>query len=116
MRVVADRTILSGRLMLNQERSPFFSMALIAGLVDGMFFQLRGASRAVRIVTIGTDHLAFSYRMARTPIHLGTLVLVTGETDLDLSGLGENRIFHAHYIVAVCACITRGSMRTHLPI
>ena len=52
VRVMADRTILSGRLMLNQERSAFLSMTLIAGLDDGMLDQLRGSGRSVRVVTI----------------------------------------------------------------
>jgi len=38
--IVADGAILSRRLMLIQERSPFFSVTLMAGLGDGMFYQL----------------------------------------------------------------------------
>lgn len=54
--------------------------------------------------------------MARTPEHLGTLVLMTCKTDLGLGGPGAYRILCAHDVMTVCARITRGSMRTHSPI
>lgn len=50
--IVAIGAILAHRLVLPQERSAFFLMALVTGLVDGLLGELIGTGRAVRIMAI----------------------------------------------------------------
>jgi len=102
--------------MFPQEGAALFGMADKAGLHDRALLQQMGTGRTVRVVAVGTDHLAFTDRMVRNFTAVRSLFLVTGKADLGLGGLFADRIFYTHYIVAVCAGIIRGSMRTHLPI
>lgn len=59
---VTDPTILSHRLVVMQERSPFLHVAGIAGLVGAGLDQLHRVV-AVHVVAIRTGHLSLQYRM-----------------------------------------------------
>jgi len=67
-------------------------------------------------MAVGTHHLAFKHRMARTSVQRCALVLMAGKTDIELGGPVAHRVVHTHYIVAVCAGIAGTRMWTHLPV
>lgn len=81
VRIVAIGAILTHRLVFPQERSAFFLMALVTGLVDGILGELIGTGRAVRIMAVGAGHLAFPDRVVRSFVDLCAFVLMTGKAD-----------------------------------
>jgi len=61
--VMTVRAVFTHGLVLPQERTAFFRVALVADLVDGVLHQLMRTGRAMRVVAIGTDDLAIPDRM-----------------------------------------------------
>ena len=86
MHVVADGAIFSHRIMLMYERAALFSVACVAGVIDAVAFEQLGASLAMRVVAIRTDHLAFGHRVMGRPVHLRALLFVAGVANLGLGG------------------------------
>lgn len=64
VRLVTMGAVLRGRRMLVHERPLLFCMALVTYSVDRIFFEV-SFGLAVRVVTVGANHLAFPDRMVR---------------------------------------------------
>ena len=78
VRVVADRAVLLHRLVGAHERPALLHVARVAGVVDAVAHQRFLARRAVRVVAVRADDLAFERRVARLAADLGALLLVAG--------------------------------------
>ena len=65
VRAVTKRTVLENRCVLPEERTAFFSMAGIAGFVDGQAGQHAGSAATVRGVAVGAIHQAGAQWMRR---------------------------------------------------
>ncbi len=116
MGIVTDGTVFPYGGVLPQERAALLRMALVTCLVDGVLHQLRRAGRAMGVMTVGADYLAFADRMAGTPETLGALVLVALETDIGLSSFCQNRIVQTNRVMAVCTGITGRGMGADVPV
>ena len=103
MRVVAGGTVLSDWLMLMHERPALFSVAGVAGVVDAVALDKLGTGRTVRVVAIGTGHLAFGNRMVRGFVHLATLLLVAGVAGFRLCDLVQGLVAVGVHLVATVA-------------
>ena len=84
VRVVTVQAIFPDRRVFEQERSALFGMTLVAGVVDRGGPQQRFIRRAVRLMAVGADHLAFAQRHVRRAGHLRAPVLVALEAGLGL--------------------------------
>ena len=93
--IMAIGAVLRHRLVVPEERSPLFRVALVAGIIDGIALQIRAPRRAVRVMAIRACDFALEDRMARRLVNLSPLFLVTREAD---SGLG---FFIPYPVVAV---------------
>ena len=60
VRIVAIRAILAHRRVLEEERSALFGVALVASVVNGICLQQTLGGAAMRVMTVGTDHLSFA--------------------------------------------------------
>ena len=89
--------------VLPQERAAFLGVAGVTGFVDRVFDQQFGTSRAVRIVAIGTDHLAGIDRVRGNLVGVRTLLLMAGEAHLGLRPLVANLVDGRMHLVAVIA-------------
>ena len=108
MRVVAGGTVLSDWLMLMHERPALFSVAGVAGVVDAVALDQLGTGRTVRIVAIGTGHLAFGHGMVRGLVHLATLLLVAGVAGFRLCDLVQGLVaVDVHLVASVAGNIGR---------
>jgi hypothetical protein len=65
MRTVAISTILGDIAMFKDERPGIFGMATAASIAHRRAAQIKFSRRAVRIVTIRTDHAILRHRMVR---------------------------------------------------
>lgn len=63
--LMAVKTILPYRHVLEQERSPFFRVAFVTIVVDRIFAQQSFSERPVRIVAIGAGNFALTQRHVR---------------------------------------------------
>ena len=84
MGIVAVQTVLAHRRVLEQERSAFLRMALVAIVVDRVLAQQRFGEAAMRVMTVRAGDLAFAQRHVRRTEHLRALVLVTLEAGVGL--------------------------------
>ena len=73
MRVMADRTILRDRKVIPEERPALLHVTGVAGLHHTVLLHQLGARRAMRRMTIGTNHFAFFDRMAGRTVDHGPL-------------------------------------------
>src|SRR5450759_3693980 len=60
----------TNRRVFEQEGSALLGMTLVASVIDGRCPQQTFIRRAVRIMAVGADHLAFTYRHVRRARHL----------------------------------------------
>ena len=88
--------------MLMDEGSALFGVAGVAGVVDAVALEQFRAGRAVRIMAIRADHLAFRHGVMRRTVHLGALLLVAGVADF---GLGSALA----YLVVVVVDLVAGA-------
>ena len=86
--------------MVVQEWTTLFHVAFITGLVDAVLHQQLGASRAMRIMTIGADYLAFLDRVVRGPTYLSTLLFVTGVANVCLGAPVAHLVLGSMHVVA----------------
>lgn len=100
---MAVGAVFGDRLMLPQERAALFSMAGEAGLVDGILLEQLGTGRAMRVVAVGTDHLALQDWVMRYFFAVCALILVAREADF---GLG---LLVAHRVVLSVNLVTRAT-------
>ena len=98
---VTIHAILDHRGMFPQERTALLRVAGIAGFADRTLDHHFWTDRAVRIMTIGTAHLAGSERVRRRAVRQGALGLVTTEANLGLDAL-------AQYLVALDVNLVAG--------
>lgn len=103
VRSMATGAVFSHGLMFPEEGTTFFGMAGEAGFINRVFLQQLGTSRAMRVVAVGANHLAFTDGVVRNLVALGTLLLMAGKTDL---GLG---LFIAYFIVRRVNLVARGA-------
>src|ERR1017187_9598023 len=89
MRGVAIGAIIDNRSVLPEEGSALFRMTRVAGLVDRDLLEQRGAVRTVRIMTVGTRHLAGRDRVGREAFNLCPLSFMASKTDFGLRRLVE---------------------------
>ena len=78
MGIVAVGAVLVHWLMAVHERPAFFHVAGVTGIDHGCALHQFRTNGAMRIVAIGTGHLAFDNRMMRRLVDLGALLFVTG--------------------------------------
>lgn len=98
---MAIGAIFGRRLMFPQEGSALFGMAGVASFSDRIFLEQFGTGRTMRVVAIGTDHLAFLNWVVRIFGALRPLLLVAGKADL---GLG---LPVTHIVVLGVECVAR---------
>ena len=65
VRFMTVGAIFQRRRMFPEKRPAPFSMTGIAIFIDASLFELRWIGASVRVMTVGTDHLAFSERHVR---------------------------------------------------
>ena len=103
MRVMTIATIVLHRLVLEQERTAFLGMAVVAGLVDGSLDQHVITLGTVGIVAIGAHHLAFAHRVARKLVQVGFLISVTTHASVHLRLAVEDLVFAFVHLVTIIA-------------
>ncbi len=106
MRRVTVGTVIDDRSVLPKERSAFFCVTGVAGLVHGVLHQERWTGRAVGVVTAGTRHFALDNRVPREAVDLCPLRLVTSETDFRLGQLVED------FLIGRVGLVTIGARHT----
>ena len=92
VRVVAVRAVFSDRFVGMDERSALFHVTGEASLHHAIAFHEFRSNRAMRIMAVGTRHLALGNRVMRWPVDLRTLLFMAIKADL---GLGT---FIHHFI------------------
>jgi len=116
MRIVAYRAVIIDRLVVMHKRPAFLHVAGVAGLIHAIAFHEFGPDRAVRVMAIGTTHIALRNRMMGRPLELRALFLVTGEANLRLGA------FVAHLVVGSVDYVTGSTgdvfslVRTSFPV
>ena len=70
VRVMAVGTIVIDRLVVMHEGAAFFHVAGVTGLIDAIALHEFRSNRTMRIMAIGTGHLAFRNRVMRRAIDL----------------------------------------------
>jgi hypothetical protein len=103
VRRMADGAVFRDGLMLKQEGAAFFRMAGIASFGDRIFLEQLGAGRAMRVVAIGTHHLAFTDGVMRDFSALCPLLFVTGIANFRL------RFLVAHLVMRCVDFVARGA-------
>ena len=86
--------------MAMHERPAFLHVAGVTGIDHSCALHQFRANRAMRIVAIGTGHLAFDNGMMRRLVDLGALLFVTGEAALGLGQLVTDFVFCHMNLVA----------------
>ena len=116
VRRMADRAVLGHRLMIPEKRSALFDVTLEAGFIDRITGQKLHPGRAVRIVAVAASHLAFGRRMTRGPKKLGSLLLVTSDTNVVLRALVSHPILSGVDLVTGRTGHVPLSVGTALPV
>src|SRR5665647_2807487 len=76
VRGMAIGAVFGHRLMFPEEGTAFFGMAGEAGFIDRVFLQQLGTGRAMGVVTVGANHLAFTNGVVRNLVAICALFLV----------------------------------------
>ena len=116
VRRVAIHTAFHCGPVLEQEGAAFLRMTGVAGFIDGILDEHLGPGRAVGIVAIGADDLAYSYRVRRNFVTVRTLLFVAGEANLGLCRFLANLVDRLVGFVAVVAGNTIDLMLTAVSI
>lgn len=90
--LVTGRAVFGDRGMLPEEWTAFFSMAGEAVFIDAKLFKRGGALRAMWVMTVAADDLAFTCRVAEGAEGLCSLVLMAGIADIGLGGPLQNLV------------------------
>lgn len=116
MWIVTVGTVLGDRLMLPEKRPAVFGMTGGAGLIDGVFNQLRRGGGTVRRMARGAGHRAFTQRMMRRLQGIAVLSLMTGGADLALGRRRLHGILGRVQLVAAGAGNIACRMRARCPV
>src|SRR5436190_20737305 len=116
VRVVAGRAVLLHRLVRAHERPALLHVARVAGVVDAVAHQHPLPGAAVRVVAIGTDHLALEDRVARRAPDLGALLLVAGKADVALLDPVAHPLVAGVHLVAGAAGDVARRVQAALPV
>jgi len=87
--IVAIETAFADRRMLIEKRPALFAVTLVTLIVDGVRSDQSLSLRAVRIMTVGAEHLLLSQRVVRRLEQSHPNLLVAPGTQLLLGWLRE---------------------------
>ena len=116
MWIMAIHAVLGDRLVAMYEWAAFFHVAGVTSVVDAVAFQQFRADRTVRIMAVGTGHLALRNWMVRRAVYLGALLLVAGKADFSLGFLVTHFVVFRVNLVAGCARQIAALMRAAFPV
>jgi hypothetical protein len=116
VRCMAVGAIVKHGAMLPQERAAFLGVAGVTGFVDRVLDQQFRTRRTVRIVAIGTDHLARIDRVRGNFVGIRTLLLMAGKTNLGLRSLVAHLVYRRVHLVAVIAGQLVALVLTTIPV
>ena len=114
-RVAIHATLYRGPV-LEQEGSAFLRMTHIARFVYAVLDEHLGPSRAMGVVAIGADDLAYSNWVCRNFVTVRTLLFMAGEANLGLGLLISNGVDGLMGFVAVVAGNAIDLMLTAVPV
>ena len=113
---VAVGAVFCHGLVLEQEGTAFFSVALIASFSDCIFLPQFGACRTMGVVTIGTSYFAFFKGVVRDFFAIRTLLFVAGVANFSLSFFGQHFVGWAVHFVAIVTSHTTGVVLAAIPV
>ena len=112
---VTESAVLADRCVLPQVRTAHFSVALLAGVVDGLPHKICRGVVAVRAVATAAIHLALEERMRECLHRLAALQLVAVVADFGLCRRLQNGIDPRVTIVAINTSDLVDGVRTGMP-
>lgn len=116
MRVMADRAVFGDGLVVVDERSAFLHVAGVAGCIHAIALHQFGSHRTMRVMTIGTGHLALWNRVMGRLVDLHALILVAGEANLRLGAFVAHLVLCRMQLVAGGAIHFTALVRTAHPV